>query len=238
MNYPLSSTFPTTIVQQKIMGPNPLKLAEELLVNNKIPARATVLDLGSGQGITSVLLAREYGWFTFAADLWSDPGENMRFFEQAGLTSRDIIPIKADALELPFATEFFDAVVSIDSYNYFGRDSSYLETKLLPFVKPGGYLYLSFPGMVHDCHDNLPPELLLSWSPEQLDYLHDVSYWTRLIGQTSGVELESIRPMESNQEVWDDWLACDNEYSKGDRIAMEAGAGKYLNFIAVVLRKL
>lgn len=43
--------------------------------------------------------------------------------------------------------------------------------------------------------------------------------------------------MESNDEVWADWLAQNNEYAVGDRRSMEAGAGKYLNFIAIVLRK-
>lgn len=43
--------------------------------------------------------------------------------------------------------------------------------------------------------------------------------------------------MESNEEVWADWLRQDNEYAVGDRKAMEAGGGKYLNFIAIVLRK-
>ena len=32
-------------------------------------------------------------------------------------------------------------------------------------------------------------------------------------------------------------LAQENEYAVGDRKAMEAGGGKYLNFIAIVLRK-
>ena len=43
--------------------------------------------------------------------------------------------------------------------------------------------------------------------------------------------------MESNEEVWADWLAQDNEYTIGDRKAMEAGGGKYFNFISIVLRK-
>lgn len=42
------------------MGPNPVKLEEELLINHKIPDGATVCDLGSGQGLTSVFLAKEY----------------------------------------------------------------------------------------------------------------------------------------------------------------------------------
>lgn len=237
MDYPLSSTYDPALVREKIMGPNPLKLTEELLRDHRIPSHATVLDLGSGTGITSVFLAREYGFQVFAADLWSDPGDNMRFFEQMGLTPNEIVPIKTDATGLPFATEFFDAVVSIDSYNYFGRDPEFLGNKLLPYVKSGGYLYLTFPGMVHDCHDELPSELLLSWTPDQLDYLHDIDYWTQMIGCTSGVEVVSLHEMEGTDEAWADWLVCDNDYARGDRASMEAGAGEYLNFIAAVLRK-
>ena len=52
------------------------------------------------------------------------------------------------------AKEFFDAVVSTDSYNYFGRDERDLDEKLLPFVKPGGWIYIAIPGMKKDCHSH------------------------------------------------------------------------------------
>ncbi len=58
------------------MGPNPVKLTEELLTAASISKGSRVLDLGSGQGITSVFLAKEYGLIVTAADLWSDPAEN------------------------------------------------------------------------------------------------------------------------------------------------------------------
>ena len=237
MNYPKSKAYNTPALQEKIMGPNPVKLEEELLRDHRIPDGAVVCDLGSGQGLTSVFLAKEYGFTVYAADLWSDPEENRRFFDQMGLSREQIIPVKADAADLPFETAFFDAVVSTDSYNYFGRDARYLDEKLLPFVKPGGYLYIAIPGMKKDCHDNLPQELLLSWTPEQLDYLHDVDYWTKIVRQCSGADVISVKEMESNEEVWADWLKQENEYAVGDRKAMEAGGGKYLNFVSIVLRK-
>lgn len=237
MNYPKSEAYNTPALQEKIMGPNPVKLEEELLRDHRIPDGAVVCDLGSGQGLTSVFLAKEYGFTVYAADLWSDPEENRRFFDQMGLSREQIIPVKADAADLPFETAFFDAVVSTDSYNYFGRDERYLDEKLLPFVKPGGYLYIAIPGMKKDCHDNLPQELLLSWTPEQLDYLHDVDYWTGIVRQCSGADVISVKEMESNEEVWADWLKQENEYAVGDRKAMEAGGGKHLNFISIVLRK-
>lgn len=237
MKYIKSEKYSTPQLMAKIMGPNPVKLEEELLIDNKIPNGAVVCDLGSGQGLTSVFLAKEYGFTVYAADLWSNPEDNRKFFDEMGLNSKQIIPVKADATDLPFEKDFFDAVVSTDSYNYFGRDERYLDEKLLPFVKKGAYIYIAIPGMKHDCHDNLPPELLLSWTPEQLDYMHDVSYWTETVSKCKGADVISVKEMESNDEVWADWLAQDNEYAAGDRKSMEAGGGKYLNFISIVLQK-
>jgi cyclopropane fatty-acyl-phospholipid synthase-like methyltransferase len=194
-----------------------------------------VLDLGSGAGLTSAFMAREYDLVVYAADLWSEPGDNMRFFESMGLTNRQVIPLKADATALPFATEFFDAVVSVDSYNYFGRDPAYLGSCLLPLVKHGGTLHFSIPGMVRDCHDRLPACLLASWTPEQLDYMHDLAWWRHNLEQTDGVEIVDLHEMACTAEAWADWVDCDNEYARGDRAAVEAGALDYLNTIAVTL---
>lgn len=236
MKYEKSERYLTPELMAKIMGPNPIKLTEELLRDCKIPENSVIMDLGSGQGLTSVFMAKEYGYTVYAADLWSDPEENRKFFREMGLGDNQIITIKADATALPFEKEFFDGVVSTDSYNYFGRDKDYLDKCLLPFVKKGGYIYITVPGMKKDLHDNLPPELLLSWTPEQLDYIHDIAYWQEIVAASSA-EVVSVYEMESNEEVWADWLKQDNEYAAGDRKTMEAGGGKYLNFIGIVLRK-
>lgn len=237
MQYPRSQKYNTPSLMAKIMGPNPIKLEEELLMGYLFPQDAVVCDLGSGQGLTSVFLAKEYGVTVYAADLWSDPEANRRFFREMGMPDERIIPVKADATDLPFEKEFFDAVVSTDSYNYFGRDPLYLDEKLLPFVKKEGRIYIAIPGMKRDCHDFLPPELLLSWTPEQLDYLHDVAYWTDMVKSCQGADVIEVAEMESNEEVWDDWLKQENEYAVGDRKAMEAGGGQYLNFIKIVMQK-
>lgn len=234
MKYTKSEKYNDLI--SKIMGPNPIKLTEELLNDCKILPGKTVCDLGSGMGLTSVFMAKEYGFKVYAADLWSDPNENAEFFKTQELTKNEIIPVKADAENMPFEKEFFDGLVCVDSYNYFGRNKEFLDTKLLPFLKKGCYIYLSITGMKKDLHSSLPEELLLSWTPEQLDYIHDIKYWTDIVS-TSTAEIVEISEMESNEEVWNDWIAQDNEYAVGDRAAINAGACKYLNFIKIVLRK-
>ena len=217
LNYEKSIKYDKNLVENKIMGPNPLKLVEELLVNHNISDSATVMDLGSGNGLTSVFLVKEYGFKVFPTDLWSDPTENKKFFDEMGLSG--------------------DEIIRADSYNYFGRDSSFLDEKIIPFIKPGGYVYIAVPGMKKDCHDDLPDELLLSWNEEQLDYIHDMDYWEDIVDKSDKSRIISIKQMEGNEELWQDWINCDNEYAAGDKKAIDAGACKYLNFIAIVLQR-
>lgn len=42
--------------------------------------------------------------------------------------------VKADANHLPLK-RIFDAIVCVDSYNYFGRNPQFLDEKLLPYLK-------------------------------------------------------------------------------------------------------
>ena len=237
MKYPKSEKYMGNDYMKYIMGPNPLKLCEELLAEHRIPAGARVMDLGSGEGLTSAFLAKEYGFTVYAADLWSEPESHYPLFEQFGLTREQCIPVKADANDLPFEKEFFDSVVCVDSYNYFGRDPAYLDEKLLPFVKSGGMIYAAVTGMKQDCHDNIPEVLLRSWNAEQLDYIHDAQWWRSLVSQSRDCEVVSVHEMQSNAEVWADWLRQDNEYAVVDRATMEHGGLDYMNFVAIVLRK-
>ena len=85
-SFPKATSFGATLVRSKIMGPNPLKLCEELLRDVHIPCGVRVCDLGSGTGITSALLACEYGFDTYAVDLWSDPVEKRAFFDSLGIS--------------------------------------------------------------------------------------------------------------------------------------------------------
>lgn len=253
MQFPKANSFPKNLVLEKIMGPNPLKLCEEMMTiadrslqgspdsqvdSPSLPVGSIVMDLGSGTGITSALLAREYGFTTYACDLWSNPTDNLAFFRGLNLNSRQVIPLKIDATNpLPFAHGFFDAVLSTDSYHYFGRDPEFLDKNLLPYVKQGGIVAFCVPGMKRDCHDNPPACLLAAWDAEQLDYIHDADWWRNVVEASKDSEVVTIEEMTCTKEAWADWLECDNEYARGDAAAIEAGALDHLNSIAVILRK-
>lgn len=73
-------------------------------------------------------------------------------------------------------------------------------------MKNGGYAYIAIAGMKKDCHAKLPQELLLSWTPEQLEYMHDVQWWNNIVSKSKDCDIVEIKEMESNDEVWNDWL--------------------------------
>ncbi|MGA2132617.1 MAG: methyltransferase domain-containing protein [Bryobacteraceae bacterium] len=77
-----------------------------------------VLDLGCGRAASSIFLRREFGVQVWVAD-------NSQRIRDAGVAD-GVFPIHADARSLPFATDFFDAIVCIDSIPHCGTDDLYL----------------------------------------------------------------------------------------------------------------
>ena len=69
-----------------------------------------VLDLGYCSTMSSVFLRREFGVQVWATDLWFSASENIQRIRDAGVED-GVFPIHADARSLPFAAEFFDAIV-------------------------------------------------------------------------------------------------------------------------------
>ena len=61
MEYPHAERYPVELVRSKIMGPNPLKLAEEVLGRHPVSRGSRVLDLGSGMALTSAFLHSNTG---------------------------------------------------------------------------------------------------------------------------------------------------------------------------------
>ena len=107
-----------------------------------------VLDLGCGRASSSIFLRREFGVQVWATDLWFSASENIQRIRDAGVED-GVFPIHADARSLPFAAEFFDAIVCIDSFFYYGTDDLYLNY-LARFVKPGGQVGIAGAGLMQE----------------------------------------------------------------------------------------
>jgi len=56
----------------------------------------------------------------WATDLWIAATDNWKRICEAGLED-SVFPIHADAKALPYADQFFDAIVALDSYHVLAR---------------------------------------------------------------------------------------------------------------------
>lgn len=105
MKYPKSEQYDKQFLLENMMGPNALKILEELTEGIKLTSDMKILDLGCGKGLTSIFLAKEFGVQVYATDLWITAAENFERFKKLGLEDR-IIPIHANALDLPYAENY------------------------------------------------------------------------------------------------------------------------------------
>lgn len=228
-----TTLFPRDFQLQTMMGPNALRILDELLAHAPLPKNAHVLDLACGMGLTSMALAKGYGCSVTAADLWIAGEDNARRFAEAGLTDR-ITAVHCEAHALPFEAESFDAIVSIDAWHYFGADSGYLTTRLLSVLKPGGLLLVGVPGLSHTL-DRVPDDLRPYWV-DSMNFC-TLSWWRELWLQCTGLTVREAFDMRCNKQAWDEWLESDNEYAKRDVVMMEMEGGRYFAMHGLVAEK-
>src|SRR3974390_26475 len=111
--FPRASKYhPEWVLASASGGANPLWLTEWLAAALDLRPGMRGLDLGCGRAMSSIFLRREFGVQVWATDLWFSASENLQRIQDAGVED-GVFPIQADARSLPFAAEFFEAVVCI-----------------------------------------------------------------------------------------------------------------------------
>lgn len=113
------------LIRKHCMGPNPITLLKWNLNGVSINKNSTVLDLGSGKGLTAAFLANVYDCNVFAFDKWISSDDAYAAISECS-PNRWPIPLHGDARELPFPSNYFDAIISTDSFIYFGTDDLYI----------------------------------------------------------------------------------------------------------------
>ena len=201
--YPRTEKYDSQWIEENWMGPNPLQLLEELCGNLKLSPEMKVLDMGCGKGLTSIFLAKEFGVTVFANDLWIDATENLQRFETAAVSDR-VFPVHAEAHALPYARGFFDAVISIDSYQYYGADELYFPCTLSRLVKPGGQLGIVVPGLIREFKSGYPETLKSLWEGELFSF-HSADWWRNLWEKTEIADITSCYNIPDPKEMWFPW---------------------------------
>jgi cyclopropane fatty-acyl-phospholipid synthase-like methyltransferase len=186
--YPLTAKYDEEWVRENALGENTLCQVESLARHLPFERGMRVLDLGCGKATSSIFLAREFGVEAWAVDGATSQTDNYKRAVALGC-ERSVIPLRADARNLPFPKEFFDAVIAIDSFLYYGTDERYLGY-LTQFLKPNGLLGIvdiAFTREIESIDD--APEFLRPQYHKHWSFVHSVAWWTRRWENTGLVEL-------------------------------------------------
>jgi cyclopropane fatty-acyl-phospholipid synthase-like methyltransferase len=240
--FPRSNSYDPDWVMENQMGPNALWLLEWLCGELDLKSEMRVLDLGCGTAMTSIFLAREFGVRVWAADLWVDADDNWRRISEAGVGDR-VCPIRTECHALPFAEGFFDVVVSVDSYQYYGTDEHYMGY-LSRLVRPGGRIGIVVPALMQSFEGGIPEHLTRKqangarfWEEECRSFI-TLKRWCDLWGGSSRI---AITVADELQNGWQYWRDFETEVERAGKNrfpsvaeALEADRGRYLGFVRLV----
>lgn len=230
-----SSKYNPEWVKSAIGGAAPvLRITEWLTDAMDLRPGMRVLDLGCGRAASSIFLHREFGVQVWATDLWFSADENSRRVRDAGV-AHSVFPIHADARRLPYPAEFFDAIVSIDSFPYYGTDDLYLNN-LARLVRPGGQIGIAGAALEREIEGEVPEHLRAWWTPD-LWCFHSSAWWRRHWERTGIVEIELSENMPEGGRLWLDWHRENWPHNTLELAALEADAGRYVGYMRQVARR-
>jgi len=240
--FPRSATYDPRWQYDNAMGPNPLWLLESLSEHLDLQPGMRVLDLGCGMAVTSIFLAKEFDVQVVAADLWIKPGPNWERVKEAGVADR-VMPLHAEAHDLKFAEGYFDAIVSIDSYHYFGTDDLYLGY-LERFLRPGGQIGITVPSVNREIAGFVPEHLADSWDWDFHSF-HSPQWWREHWSKLGKVTVEHADLVPDGWKHWLRWeeygaIAAPEEWRDqcvGWARNLTTDQGEVLGFTNVVARK-
>ena len=233
--FPRSAAYDEEWVTANRMGPNVLWLAELLTKRMTLEPDMRVMDLGCGKGLSSVFLAREFGVEVWATDLWIKPTDNWARIREAGLEGQ-VHPIYAEAHRLPYAEGFFDAIISLDAYQYFGTADLYLEY-LAPFLRPGGEIGIVCPAFRRELGpDTVPAYLAKLYAPGGFHAFHTAAWWRDHWRKTGLVEVTLADEPPESDAVWEEFIPHTGPEEQV-QLAADAEGERVLTFARVVARR-
>jgi SAM-dependent methyltransferase len=229
--FPRASQYnPEWVLAHASGGANALWITEWLGEGLDLRPGMRVLDLGCGRASSSIFLHREFGVQVWATDLWFSAAENSLRIRDAGV-DRAVFPIHADARALPFAPDFFDAIVSIDSFPYYGTDALYLNY-LAQFVKPGAPIAMAGAGVMQDVA--AVPEHLAAWWTQDFWPCHSAGWWRRHWERTGIVAIERADTMPDGWQFWLEWQRAVAPHNTVEINALEEDRGRFLGYVRLV----
>jgi cyclopropane fatty-acyl-phospholipid synthase-like methyltransferase len=203
--FPRSARYDTDWVVRNSIGENVLYNLESLTQVLAIKPGMRVLDLACGKAVSSIFLAREFDVQVWAVDHAVPATENYKRVLENGCENK-VFPLQIDARRLPFPTNFFDLIIIIDSYTYFGTDDKYL-AYICKFLKPGGAI-----GVADVCFRReietfeQVPSFLRPHYQSYWYFVHSADWWRKLWEKTGLVTVTCAEELPQANFIREEYI--------------------------------
>ncbi|MDQ3019362.1 MAG: methyltransferase domain-containing protein [Bacteroidota bacterium] len=222
--FPLSARYNENWVKRNSLGENVLYNLESLSEVLALKPGMKVLDLGSGKAVSAIFLAKEFGVKVWAVDSKMCPSANFQRVKEMGCEEY-VLPLRLDAKCLPFPVEFFDVIIAVDSFMYYGTNPEYT-SYITKFLKRGGQI-----GIVDICFDKENNFLSHSLknkivNSENLNFVHSLTWWKNLWNDSGKLNVTVSEIVPENELLIKEYIK-DYKYSnKNDILAEELANDK------------
>lgn len=216
--FPLSSAYDKSWIKKNSLGENVLYNLESLCEVIEFKPGMRVLDLGCGKAAGAIFLSKEFGAEVWAIDQYIAPTENFQRIKEMN-AEHCVYPLKINAKELPFPAGFFDIIISVDSYMYFGTDEKFTPY-ISQFLKPGGTI-----GIVDICFSKeinylseLPPFMREHYQ-DKWYFVHSLEWWEKLWKKTGHLKILNSEIVPYNEFIKKEYIADFKNTKRSDAIS-------------------
>lgn len=216
--FPLSAEYDRSWIKKNSMGENVLYNLESLCEVIEFKEGMRVLDLGCGKAASAIFLAKEFGVNVWAVDQYVDPSENYQRIKEMNC-EHSVFPLRLNAKELPFPSEFFDLIVCVDSYMYYGTDERFTPY-ISQFLRPGGMI-----GIVDICFSKEinylaeVPDFMREHYQDKWYFVHSIEWWVKLWGKTGHLKIINSEIVPQNDFIKSEYILDFSSAKKQDDIA-------------------
>ena len=149
-----------------------------------------------------------------------------------------IIPIHGDAMDMPFAQDYFDTIISVDAYHYFGCKEGVFTDKILPYVKKGGFVMIAVPGLKEQPQGGLK-QLFETWAEgDDSELFKTAAWWEKLLKDECKDRCNiEVKEADCYDIAWQEWFESGHEYGERDKSFLDKGLYDILNFLLIYVRK-
>lgn len=229
--FPLSSKYDSKWIKKNSLLHNTLLYTESLCNIITFKKNMHILDLGCGKAISSIFIANEFDVQVWALDREIPPSENYEIICEMKCEDK-VFPIKSDARKLPFAYNFFDIIISIDSFPYYGTDDWYI-SYLSQFIKPGGYIAITdwcFSREFENIAD-VPEFLKKCYQDIGFHSMHSIKWWKNHFEKLGLIKINNAEILPENDYLLDDFIKS-FENLESEKIIVDALKEDKDNFIS------